>query len=87
MPLSDKQREEIEDTIVDLHFTSEKFIETGKEVHKKLLEVNVQEAIELLEKVKEEIQDDQKAREYMIHFLLPFQLYHLIQIREGNQND
>ena len=42
MPLTDKDRERVEDTIMDLHFTSSKFVESGKDTHKKLLEINIQ---------------------------------------------
>ena len=82
MTLQDNQREKIEDTIMDLHFTSQKFIETQKEVHKKLLEVNIQEAIELLSDFAEEIKDDPKKHDYKLHMLLPFQIYELMVIRE-----
>lgn len=82
MPLSDEDRTRIEDTILDLHFTSNKFIDTGKDVHRKLLEVNVQEAIELLEQLRDSIVDDDKVYDYKMHLLLPFQIYELITIRE-----
>ena len=82
MPLSDKNRERIEDTIMDLHFTSDKYVQTGKETHKKLLEINVQEAIEILKDLQDELQDDDKKYDYKMHMLLPFQIYELISIRE-----
>lgn len=82
MPLSDKNRERIEDTIMDLHFTSDKYVQTGKETHKKLLEINVQEAIEILKDLQDELQDDEKKYDYKMHMLLPFQIYELISIRE-----
>ena len=87
MALTDKNREKMEDTIMDLHFTSQKYVETGKETHKKLLEINIQEAIELLKDLQEEIQDDPKKYDYKMHLLLPFQIYELICIREEKQFD
>lgn len=85
MPLSDKNRERIEDTIMDLHFTSDKYVQSGKDTHKKLLEINVQEAIEILKELQEEIQDDEKKYDYKMHMLLPFQIYELISIREEKE--
>ena len=85
MPLSDKNRERIEDTIMDLHFTSDKYVQTGKETHKKLLEINVQEAIEILKDLQDELQDDEKKYDYKMHMLLPFQIYELISIREEKE--
>ena len=87
MPLTDKDRERVEDTIMDLHFTSSKFVESGKDTHRKLLEINDQEAIEILKDLQEEIQDDEKRYEYKMHMLLPFQIYELICIREEKEND
>ena len=86
MALNDDQREKIEDTIMDLHFTSQKFIESSKDIHRKLLEVNIQEAIELLKDVSDEMRDDPKRYDYKMHLLLPFQIYELIQIREKQED-
>ena len=87
MPLTDKNRERMEDTIMDLHFTSQKYVETGKDTHKKLLEINVQEAIEILKELQDEMEDDEKKYDYKMHMLLPFQIYELIAIRENKEND
>ena len=87
MPLTEKNRERMEDTIMDLHFTSTKYVETGKDTHKKLLEINVQEAIEILKELQDEMQDDEKKYDYKMHMLLPFQIYELIAIREDKEND
>ena len=87
MPLTDKDRERVEDTIMDLHFTSSKFVESGKDTHKKLLEINVQEAIEILKDLQDQIQDDEKRYEYKMHMLLPFQIFELICIREEKEKD
>jgi len=77
----------MEDTIMDLHFTSTKYVETGKDTHKKLLEINVQEAIEILKELQDELQDDEKKYDYKLHLLLPFQIYELICIREEQEYD
>ena len=84
MPLNDEQRMKLEDTIMDLHFTSQKYIESQKDIHKKLLEVNIQEAIEILQDVKDDIQDDVKKYDYKLHMFLPMQIYELVCLRERN---
>lgn len=86
MPLSDEEREKVEETIMDLHFTSQKYIDGSKDIHKKLLEVNVQEAVDILKELQEEIKDDEKKFDYKMHMLLPFQVYELIKIRESKEN-
>ena len=85
MTLSDKQREQVEDTIEDLHFTSTKYLETDRDIHRKLLEVNIQEAIQVLKDVSDEIRDDPKRFDYKMHLLLPFQIYELMQMREKEE--
>lgn len=87
MPLSETQREKMEDTIMDLHFTSEKYVNGGKDIHKKLLEVNIQEAVEILKDLQQDMVDDEKKYDYKMHMLLPFQIYELIKIREKKEND
>lgn len=82
MPLNEKDRSKVEDTIMDLHFTSSKYVESGKDIHRKLLEVNIQEAIEVLSDVQEQLADDEKRFDYKMHMLLPFQIYELVKIRE-----
>ena len=82
MPLSEENRVKVEDCIMDLHFTATKYIETGKDIHRKLLEVNISEAIELLEELKDSLKDDDKVYDYKMHFLLPFQIYELLKIRD-----
>ena len=87
MPLNDKQREVLEDTIMDLHYTSQKYIETQKDLHKKLLEVNVEEAIEMLKDISDDITDDEKRHDYKMHMLLPLQIYELMVMRKEKQEE
>lgn len=86
MSLTDEHRVEIEECILDLHFTSQKYIDTGKDIHRKLLEINVQEAIELLESLADELKDDDKLYDYKMHMLMPFHIYELLQIRTDESN-
>lgn len=87
MPLTTEQRESVEEVVLDLHFTAQKYIDTGKDVHRKLLEVNVQEAMELLEAIKENMKDDEKMYDYKMHMLMPFHIYELIKLREENTEE
>ena len=85
MALSDEDRIRVEDTIMDLHYTSQKYIETSKDIHRKLLEVNVQEAIEVLRDVEEHIKDDPKRYDYKMHLMIPFQMYELMIMRQRKE--
>ena len=84
MALNKEQREGLESSIYDAHFAANKFIESGKDIHKKLLEISVNEAIQTLEAVKDEIKDDDMVGNYKIHLLVPLQLYELIKTRKTN---
>jgi hypothetical protein len=86
MPLNEEQREKLEDVVMDLHYTSTKFVDTEKDVHKKMLQVNVEEALDLLKVIQDDIKDDPKIYDYKLHMLIPFQIYELICMRE-EQND
>lgn len=87
MALDPEQREKVEDVIMDLHYTSSKYVESGKDVHKKMLAVNISEALEILNLVKNDITDDEKVLDYKIHLLIPFQIYELLSIREEQNCD
>ena len=87
MELDKKEREELEGSIYDAHFAASKFIESGKDIHKKLLEISVNEAIENLELLKDKIKEDDMVVNSKIHLLVPLQLLKLINIRENNVNE
>ena len=56
MALEKDERDALEGSIYDAHFAASKYIESGKDIHKKLLEISVSEAIETLEKLKHNLQ-------------------------------
>lgn len=87
MALDKNEREVLEGSIYDAHFAAAKYIESGKDIHKKLLEISVKEAIENLELLKEEIKKDDMVGNYKIHLLVPLQLLELINIRGGNERE
>lgn len=87
MGLNKQEREVLEGSIYDAHFAAAKYIESGKDIHKKLLEISVNEAIENLENLKEAVKEDQMVGNYKIHLFVPLQLLELIKMREGNESE
>lgn len=84
--LTTKERELIEDVIVDIHFAAQKYVDNEKEVHKKLLELSIQDAIEVFTTLKEKIKKDEMKSDYFIHLLVPFQIYELIKMRDEQKD-
>ena len=87
MPLSDDDRKYIEDIIQDLHFTSMKWVETEKDTHKTLFQMNIEEVIDFLERKASDIADDPQVYNYKLHVLIALQLYELIKIIEENEEE
>lgn len=87
MPLNSDEKESLENSIYDAHFASQKYIETGKDIHFKLLEVSVNEAISNLQILKEGIKDDPMVGNYKIHLLVPLQLLRLAQSRDKKDQE
>ena len=85
MGLNKKEREVIEGSIFDAHFAASKYIESGKDIHKKLLEISVKEAIDTLQLLSGAVKEDEMVGNYKIHLLVPLQLLELIDKREGNE--
>lgn len=81
MALNKKQRETLEASIFDAHFAAEKYLETDKDIHKKLLVMSVHEALENLQTLKEEIKKDDLVGNYKLHLLVPVQLVELLRSR------
>lgn len=84
MPLNDEQREKLEDTIMHLQMASSKIIDSGKDVHRKVFEVEIEEAIELITLLKDDLKDDEKLSDYKLYLLIPFQMHELLKERELN---
>ena len=86
MGLDKKERDVLEGTIFDAHFAANKYIETGKDIHKKLLEISVKEAIDTMQLLSNAVKEDEMVGNYKIHLLVPLQLLELIKMREGNES-
>lgn len=87
MGLNKKEREVIEGNIFDAHFAASKYIESGKDIHRKLLEISVKEAIDTLQLLSSAVKEDEMVGNYKIHLLVPLQLLELINKREGNESE
>lgn len=87
MSLTVEEREAIEDAIFDAHFAAQKYIEGGKDIHEKLLEVTVEDAFNLLSIMKSAIQKDDMKHNYRLHLMVPLQLLHLIQSRKAETTE
>ena len=82
MPLAEKERDLIEDSIMDLHFAAQKYIESEKDIHRKLLELNIQDTLEIFKELKEQIKDDEMRYDYKIHLFIPFHIWEMVKLRE-----
>jgi len=87
MGLNKKEREVIEGNIFDAHFAASKYIESGKDIHRKLLEISVKEAVDTLQLLSSAVKEDEMVGNYKIHLLVPLQLLELINKREGNESE
>lgn len=72
--LTPEERINLEDAIMDAHMAADKLLGSGKEVHHKLLELTVADALEYVEKLSSKLRDDPKAENYKLHLLIPLQL-------------
>lgn len=86
MALTEKERTLIEDVIMDLHFAAQKYVESEKDIHRKLLELNVQDAHDIFANLKEKMADDEMRFDYKIHLFVPFHIWELVNSREQKEN-
>lgn len=78
----------VEDIIDDVQECAHKYLETTKDIHKKMLEVSVNEGIELLESIRENfdtIENEEQLEIYRLNLLVPIQLVELLKLREENK--
>ena len=52
------ERISLEDSIMDAHMAADKFLTSGREVHVRLLELSVSDALEYIQKYKNKLTDD-----------------------------
>ena len=82
MPLSEKERTSVEDSIMDLHFAAQKYVESEKDIHRKLLELNIQDAMEIFTELSDKIADDEMKYDYKLHLFVPLHIWEMVTDRE-----
>lgn len=83
--IEESERDSIEESLYDTHFAATKFLETGKDIHFKLLEVSVSEALDYFELLKRELEDDEFLDNYRLHLFVPLQLMKLMEMRDDRK--
>lgn len=83
--LSTEERIVLEDSIMDAHMAADKLLTSGKEVHHKMLNLTVTDAIEYINKYKDKLVEDPKAENYKLHMLVPLQLHLMLQEEKNEE--
>ena len=81
--MDETDRRVVEEIIDDVQACAERYLTSPKEIYRKMLEVSVEEAIDLLKTMREELAEDPMAEAYRLNLFVPIQLAELIKIREG----
>ncbi len=76
------ERMSLKEAIMDAHLAADKYLASGKEVHVKLLELSVADAMDYVELLSDKLRDDPKSENYKLHMLVPLQLSILIEERK-----
>ena len=71
-----------EDAIEDATAAAERFLKSQKDLHRKLLEVTVDDALSALSLYKDYLKDDPKKETYKIHMLVPVQVLQMLKENE-----
>jgi len=80
--INDEDREVLEDSIMDASLSAERYLKSGKELHRKLLEVTVEDAIAALSMYSEALKDDPMKESYKLHMLVPVQILEMLKDEE-----
>lgn len=77
--LEEDDRTTLEEAILDAHLAAERYLSSGRDIHRKILEVTVEDAIAALSMYSELLKDDPKSENYKMHMLVPMQVLELIE--------
>lgn len=77
--LEDDDRLTLEEAILDAHLAAERYLASGRDIHRKILEVTVEDAIAALSMYSELLKDDAKSENYKMHMLIPMQILELLE--------
>jgi hypothetical protein len=69
----------IEDAIYDAHQATDRYLESGRDLHEKLLEITVDDALAALQMYADLLKDDPLAYNYKIHMLIPTTLREMLK--------
>jgi len=83
--LNDDDRTSLEDAIEDATAAAERFLKSQKDLHRKLLEVTVDDALSALSLYRDSLKDDPKKETYKIHMLVPVQILEMIKENESEE--
>lgn len=84
--LTPEERMSLEDAIMDAHMAADKLLTSKKEVHHRLLDLTITDALEYIQKYKKKLVNDPKSENYKLHLLVPLQL-HLMLDKNGDKNE
>lgn len=76
--INDEDREVLEDSIMDASLSAERYLKSGKELHRKLLEVTVEDALAALSMYSKALENDPMKESYKLHMLVPVQIIEMI---------
>ena len=82
---SEEDRVSLEDAIEDATAAAERFLKSQKDLHRKLLEVTVDDALSALSLYKDYLKDDPKKETYKIHMLVPVQVLQMLKENEPEE--
>ena len=77
--LEEDDRLTLEEAILDAHLAAERYLSSGRDIHRKILEVTVEDAIAALSMYSELLKDDAKSENYKMHMLIPMQILELLE--------
>ena len=81
MALDETDRLIIEDSIYECQVSVDKYLQTQKPTHAKMLKYNIEQTMELLYEYQKEVQVDDERDKYRLHLLVPLQVYELLKMR------
>tara|TARA_R110002153_G_scaffold29711_13_gene91212 strand:+ start:27379 stop:27660 length:282 start_codon:yes stop_codon:yes gene_type:complete len=84
--LTSDERLSLEESIMDAHMAADKLLSSGKEVHHRLLDLTVKDALEYITKYKKKLKNDKKAENYKLHMLVPLQLHLMLDQDKDNKD-
>jgi len=85
--LSQTDREGIEDALFAVHAAADQVLKTDKAIYDKVLKMNVEGAMYVLQCYKEELQKDEKFESYKLHLFVPMQINKLLELRRERKEN